>query len=65
MSKHIYRHTVTKVEAELDDNFVSLIPGAFEIVEEKKAAEKAPVKKTVEPAPAATKKNDSSKEGNN
>lgn len=63
MSKQLYRHTVTNIEAELDERFVALFPGAFERVT-KKAAEPTPAKKAVEKAPAETKKTDSSKEGN-
>jgi len=57
MSKHTYRHTITKVEAELDDSFVVLFPGSFELVEKK-----TPAAKPVEAA--QSKKPDSSKEGN-
>lgn len=63
MPKHNYRHTVTNVEVELDDSFVTLFPGSFERVEEK-AAEPVPVPQTAVKAPATPKKNDSSKEGN-
>lgn len=64
MTRYNYRHVVTNIESELDDAFVSLFPGAFERVEEKKAAEKTPVETTVEKAPAEAKKTNSSKEGN-
>lgn len=57
MSKQVYRHTITKVEVELDDRFVALFPGSFELVEKK-----APAAKPVEAA--QPKKNNSSKEGN-